>query len=323
MKRSSLRLFPRTSSSTERTLVDLLRNERVGGTLMLVATAAALAWANSPWSGGYGRLLRFVPWDASVTLGGSVDLHVDLSLEQWAKDGILAIFFFVVGLELKREIVAGELRRPSSAIAAHRRRRRRDARARRRLPRHQRALRERGRGRVGDPHRHRHRLRARGAVRRRPLPPQLRARLPADPRRRRRPLRDPRSSRSSTPTGFSSAWLGIALVPLAVFAFLARTRRLTLATMIPLGARDVGLHRGVRRARDDRRRRARPRGSRHPRERASAIAPRSNGSTGGGPCRRASPFRCSPSSPRASRSTERRCGPPSTIRRPWASPLAW
>lgn len=114
-RRPRLRLFGRASASTDRTIAKFLRHDQSGGILLLLATVAALAWANSAWSDRYFRLLHFVPWDASLGLGGGVALHTGHSLAEWATDGILAIFFFVVGLELKREIVAGELRRPSSA----------------------------------------------------------------------------------------------------------------------------------------------------------------------------------------------------------------
>jgi NhaA family Na+:H+ antiporter len=67
----------------------------------------ALAWANSPWSAAYAsaQTYEFGP--------GSLKLH--LSVEEWAADGLLAIFFFVAGLELKREFVAGDLREPRRA----------------------------------------------------------------------------------------------------------------------------------------------------------------------------------------------------------------
>ncbi|WNM27106.1 Na+/H+ antiporter NhaA [Demequina capsici] len=102
------RLFSRLTPSTERTLSDILRTERAGGILLLVGTVAALIWANSAWADSYEALKSFQI--------GPHALHLDLSVEDWAKDGLLAIFFFVVGLELKREIVAGELRRPATAI---------------------------------------------------------------------------------------------------------------------------------------------------------------------------------------------------------------
>ncbi|QCR18152.1 Na+/H+ antiporter NhaA [Agrococcus sp. SGAir0287] len=80
-----------------------LRQETTSGILLLIAAAAALVWANSPWRDGYQGL--------SETVAGPTALHLDLSLSTWAADGLLAIFFFVVGVELKHEIVAGSLRR--------------------------------------------------------------------------------------------------------------------------------------------------------------------------------------------------------------------
>jgi NhaA family Na+:H+ antiporter len=79
----------------------------VGGALLLAAAAIALVWANSPWGATY-QTLR----DTRV---GPASLHLDLSLGTWAADGLLAIFFFVAGLELKREFVAGDLREPRRA----------------------------------------------------------------------------------------------------------------------------------------------------------------------------------------------------------------
>ncbi len=102
------RLFSRITPSTERSIRDVLRTERAGGLLLLVGAVAALVWANSPAGDAYESL--------KDTVVGPGALHLDLSLAEWAKDGLLAIFFFVVGLELKREIVAGELRRPSTAV---------------------------------------------------------------------------------------------------------------------------------------------------------------------------------------------------------------
>ena len=86
----------------------ILRTETVGGALLLAATVLALAWANSPFAGVYFALrelkLGYAPW------------HLELSLGTWAADGLLAVFFFLAGLELKREFVAGELRNPAKAI---------------------------------------------------------------------------------------------------------------------------------------------------------------------------------------------------------------
>ncbi|KQV18839.1 MULTISPECIES: Na+/H+ antiporter NhaA [unclassified Kitasatospora] len=96
-------------SLPERTyLTDALRTETVGGILLLLAAAAALLWANL-WPGSYDTVREY-------TIGPSSPLHLDLSLDAWAKDGLLTIFFFVAGIELKREFVAGELRSPSAAM---------------------------------------------------------------------------------------------------------------------------------------------------------------------------------------------------------------
>jgi len=85
----------------------ILRQETVGGALLLLGTLLALLWANSPWDGGYTSMTGAV--------FGPGSLHLDLSVEEWAADGLLAIFFFVAGLELKREFVAGDLRDPRKA----------------------------------------------------------------------------------------------------------------------------------------------------------------------------------------------------------------
>ncbi|MGI5239700.1 Na+/H+ antiporter NhaA [Dactylosporangium sp. CA-139066] len=83
-------------------IAELLRTETVGGLLLLAAAAAGLIWANSPWSAAYRRL-------ADSHVGPGV-WHLRLTVAEWAADGLLAIFFFVAGLELKRELVAGDLR---------------------------------------------------------------------------------------------------------------------------------------------------------------------------------------------------------------------
>lgn len=105
--RRSVPLFSRGSWSETDRVATILRKETVGGALLLLATVVALIWANSPWSEAYNSLM-------STTVGPSA-LHLDLSLATWAADGLLAIFFFVVGLELKREFVAGDLRDPARA----------------------------------------------------------------------------------------------------------------------------------------------------------------------------------------------------------------
>ncbi|MQS13412.1 Na+/H+ antiporter NhaA [Streptomyces kaniharaensis] len=93
----------------ERTFItDALRTETVGGVLLLAAAVIALIWANV-WPHAYENVL-----DHAV--GPSAPLHLHLTLGEWAEDGLLTIFFFVAGIELKREFVAGELRSPSAAL---------------------------------------------------------------------------------------------------------------------------------------------------------------------------------------------------------------
>ncbi|MFC6016921.1 Na+/H+ antiporter NhaA [Plantactinospora solaniradicis] len=104
------RFFQRGSWPEARFVADVLRTETVGGGLLLFGAVIALGWANSPWSDSYLALGRYVPWS-----DGDV-VHLDLSLAGWAADGLLAIFFFVVGLELKREFVVGDLRDPRRAV---------------------------------------------------------------------------------------------------------------------------------------------------------------------------------------------------------------
>jgi NhaA family Na+:H+ antiporter len=100
-------VFGRVSSSERSRVGDILRKETVGGALLLLATVTALVWVNSPVASSYTALR-----DHTVGPGA---LHLDLSLGEWAADGLLAVFFFVVGLELKREFVAGDLRDPRRA----------------------------------------------------------------------------------------------------------------------------------------------------------------------------------------------------------------
>ena len=90
-----------------------LRMETVGGAVLLVAAVVAVVWANLPVRDAYEEL-RVVPYAGSLVVG-PFEFPLDLSLSAWAADGLLAIFFFIVGLELKREFRAGSLRRPSQA----------------------------------------------------------------------------------------------------------------------------------------------------------------------------------------------------------------
>ncbi len=106
--RAIRRILTRSDDAESRVLADILRQETTGGILLLGGTALALAWANSPWRQTYRAVL-----DTAV---GPHALHLDLTLAQWAADGLLAIFFFVAGVELKRELVVGDLREPAKAV---------------------------------------------------------------------------------------------------------------------------------------------------------------------------------------------------------------
>jgi len=101
-------LFSRGSYAESLRIGEILRKETVGGALLVAAAVVALVWANSPASESYFALrdltIGYEPW------------HLNLSLGAWAADGLLAIFFFLVGLELKREFIAGDLRQLSKSI---------------------------------------------------------------------------------------------------------------------------------------------------------------------------------------------------------------
>jgi len=84
-----------------------LRTETVGGLVLLAAAVIALIWVNSPWGESYERIRDFHFGIPAVGL--------DLSVGHWAADGLLTIFFLVAGIELKRELVVGELRTPATA----------------------------------------------------------------------------------------------------------------------------------------------------------------------------------------------------------------
>ena len=81
-----------------------LHVESAGGVVLLVAAVVALALANSPWSGAF---LGFWQTRVAFAIGG---FEMDHSLKHWINDGLMGIFFFVIGLEVKRELVLGELR---------------------------------------------------------------------------------------------------------------------------------------------------------------------------------------------------------------------
>jgi len=91
---------------TKRITLDFLRTESASGMILAAAAFTAIALANSPWAGAYFGLIE-APF--TIQVGGFVETH---SILDWIKEGLMAIFFFVVGLEIKHEIVKGELANP-------------------------------------------------------------------------------------------------------------------------------------------------------------------------------------------------------------------
>ncbi len=92
-----------------RPLSDFLHKEASAGILLVLAASAAMIWANSPWSDSYFDLLST---DAFVGIG---DFEIELNIKEWINDAAMVLFFFVVGLEIKRELTQGELRDPRQA----------------------------------------------------------------------------------------------------------------------------------------------------------------------------------------------------------------
>jgi NhaA family Na+:H+ antiporter len=95
--------------SVARPINRFLHVEAAGGILLLAATVVALLWANSPWSGSYETV-----WHTHLSLGlGQHVLQEDL--RHWVNDGLMAVFFFVIALEIKNEVVSGDLQTASRA----------------------------------------------------------------------------------------------------------------------------------------------------------------------------------------------------------------
>ncbi len=90
-------------------LREFMHDEAFGGILLLGCAIAALVWANSPWGASYDAL-----WATNVTIGTD-RFRLTESLLHWVNDGLMTIFFFVVGLEIKREVLVGELASPRRA----------------------------------------------------------------------------------------------------------------------------------------------------------------------------------------------------------------
>ncbi|QYJ03157.1 Na+/H+ antiporter NhaA [Nocardioides panacisoli] len=92
-----------------RPLREFLRIEASGSILLLIAAAVALLWANSPWASAYDDF-----WHLKLSVDAG-SFHIEESLQHWVNDGLMVIFFFVVGLEIKHELVHGDLRDPKTA----------------------------------------------------------------------------------------------------------------------------------------------------------------------------------------------------------------
>jgi NhaA family Na+:H+ antiporter len=108
-------VIPRAGLPIPRAFREFTRLEAAGGIVLLVAAAAGLAWANSPWASLYEGL-----WSTPVVVGVGV-FGIAKPLLLWVNDGLMAVFFFVVGLEIKREVLIGELagrRRAALPVAA-------------------------------------------------------------------------------------------------------------------------------------------------------------------------------------------------------------
>ena len=91
------------------------QTESAGGIVLIAATLIAIAWANSPWGAAYEHL-----WETPLTIGAG-GYALTYPLHYWINDGLMAVFFFLVGLEIKREFLVGELaslKRAALPIAA-------------------------------------------------------------------------------------------------------------------------------------------------------------------------------------------------------------
>lgn len=82
---------------------EFIFNQAVSAIFLLIAAVVALAWANSPWAEWYFRL-----WDAKVSFQFGI-IHFDESLHHWINDGLMSLFFFLVGMEIKHEVIHGHL----------------------------------------------------------------------------------------------------------------------------------------------------------------------------------------------------------------------
>lgn len=110
MKKETVRTRKRVEERLFGAVRDFLRLESAGGILLVIAAVAAMLLVNSPLAGLYGA---FLDTPVAVRFG---DFEIFKPLLLWINDGLMAVFFFLVGLELKREVLDGELSRPSQAV---------------------------------------------------------------------------------------------------------------------------------------------------------------------------------------------------------------
>jgi NhaA family Na+:H+ antiporter len=90
-------------------IINFMHAEAAGGIVLIACAVLALAWANSPWASGYTAF-----WETKITIS-LPGLVLSETLLHWINDGLMAVFFFVVGLEIKREVLVGELASPRQA----------------------------------------------------------------------------------------------------------------------------------------------------------------------------------------------------------------
>src|ERR671912_760058 len=100
----------RPGEKNVRAFPDLAHKQSSGGILLIIATVVALVWANSPFGESYADL-----WHTKLTVGIG-DFSISKDLTHWINDGLMAVFFLVVGLEIKREILVGELSSIRNAV---------------------------------------------------------------------------------------------------------------------------------------------------------------------------------------------------------------
>lgn len=103
------KVAPRIVRKVIRPFQEFARIGSLGGIVLLLTTAVALTWSNSPWSDSYFHL-----WETQISVG-LVDSPLTLTLHEWINDALMAVFFLLVGLEIKREIRCGELSSPKQA----------------------------------------------------------------------------------------------------------------------------------------------------------------------------------------------------------------